>query len=310
MAENGTTHNGQVRIGPHKIMGELPHKIQQVRHGFTADLHGRMAGIEQNAVFIIIHIGGILQKPVFAQQRNRDQAMVTPGRLGNRTDKAFVLPAQRAFRITAALLQTGRRNGFRVFFRLAQVNGNDDFAVGGHTRPFFILGYPVHPDIVGTTAQIIIIIGGLFRIGFVQFTELLHHFRRPGHQAVHDFGVEQVAVYRRIIFPQPLFAGPIQHGLQDFSRIFQPFLRRLFRFIIGDMQQGNQPVGCIHPVFFSEQPPLHAVLYQSCDFTVHIHVKVPLMHVFPRFPQQFYRYGRRVQPPVPWKADTPGCPAQ
>ena len=73
------------------IGGDYWHPFEVVRRGLAGlpgaefDLsliHICMAGIEQNAVFIIIHIGGILQKPVFAQQRNRDQAMVTPGRLG------------------------------------------------------------------------------------------------------------------------------------------------------------------------------------------------------------------------------------
>ena len=57
MGQDGAAHDGQVRIGTHKVMREHRHKIKELPEGRPVDLHGRMRRIQDDAVLVVIHIG-------------------------------------------------------------------------------------------------------------------------------------------------------------------------------------------------------------------------------------------------------------
>ena len=57
MAQDGAAHNGQVRIGAHKIVGEQHYKIQQLIEGGPINFHRHVPAVEDDAVLIVIDIG-------------------------------------------------------------------------------------------------------------------------------------------------------------------------------------------------------------------------------------------------------------
>ena len=66
VGKNGTADNGKVRVGAQEIVGEPLHKIKQLHKRIPVDLHRRMGAVENDAVLIIINIGGILESPVLS----------------------------------------------------------------------------------------------------------------------------------------------------------------------------------------------------------------------------------------------------
>ena len=63
VGQYAAAHNGQVRVRPKEIVGELLHKGKQlIKHSPVND-HGRVPGVHDDAVLIIINVGRILEAP-------------------------------------------------------------------------------------------------------------------------------------------------------------------------------------------------------------------------------------------------------
>ena len=118
MAQNGAAHNGQIRVGTHEVVGELLDKVQELAEGGAVDLHGDMLPVEDDAVLIIVHIGGVLEEPVLAVNGDGDQAVVLPGGMVHPAGVALIFPAQQALGIAALGRGARRRNGLGVLLRL------------------------------------------------------------------------------------------------------------------------------------------------------------------------------------------------
>ena len=60
VGQDGAAHDGQVRVGAHEVVGELPHKVQQLGKAGPVDLHGDVLPVQADAVLVVVHIGGVL----------------------------------------------------------------------------------------------------------------------------------------------------------------------------------------------------------------------------------------------------------
>ena len=99
-------------------MGKYGDEVQQLFKGCPVDLHGRVAGIEGNAVLIVIDIGRILQKPILPRDFQRDNPMILPGRVVHPTGIALIFHTQQTLGIAGLGRVLRCRNGLGVLFRL------------------------------------------------------------------------------------------------------------------------------------------------------------------------------------------------
>ena len=60
---------GRSRVGAHKVVGQKGDEFQQPGDGLAADLHGPVLMAEDDAVLVVVDIGGVLQEPGLAVQR-------------------------------------------------------------------------------------------------------------------------------------------------------------------------------------------------------------------------------------------------
>ena len=264
MGQDGTAHDGQVGIGAHKVMGQQGDKLQQPGNGLAAHLHGPVLTAQYDAVLVVIHIRGILQKPGLVPQGERDQPVVAPGSLVGAAQIALVLPAQGALGIAGLGGVFGGGNGFGVFLRFGQVDGDDQIPILRGGGPQLVLFDAVHPDVVGGAAQAVIVIGGGLFVLLIQLVELAHHFRGPGHQAVHQLGVELIPGILGIRVDNALLGGTLAQDFQGLHRGVELFLHRL-GIVLPQAQQGQHPVGGVGLVFRGNQAPLQAILDQTAN---------------------------------------------
>ena len=203
VAQNRAAHNGQVRIGANKIMGELVHKAQQLLKGRPLDLHGSVPGIEGNAMLIIIDVGRVLQEPGGIVDGNGDDAVVLPGRMIHPTGVALVLGAKLTLWIAGLGGQLGSGDGLGVLFRLGQVNGNVQGAVVALVDPLHVPGNAVRPDVIGVQAQLIEPVRGPPGAFAVETAEGAADLMGEGGQLAHKLRVEQVPGHHVILAQAP-----------------------------------------------------------------------------------------------------------
>ena len=99
VGQNRSPHDGQIGVGAHKIMGELPHKVQQLGKTGPVDPHRHMLPVEADAVLIVVDIGGVLQEPGTAVDGNGNHAVVAAGGVVDPSRIALILGAELAPRI-------------------------------------------------------------------------------------------------------------------------------------------------------------------------------------------------------------------
>ena len=100
MGKDGATHYGQIRIGANKIMGQYADKGKELFKGGLVYHHGGVLLIENYAVFIVVHIGRILECPVPAAYLHGDDPVGGSCRVIHTSCISYVLNAQLAFGIT------------------------------------------------------------------------------------------------------------------------------------------------------------------------------------------------------------------
>ena len=209
VGQNGAAHDGKIRVGAQEIVGEQLHEVKQLHEGILLDLHRRVLAVEHDAVLVVIHVGRILETPGAVVDRDRDDAVVVPGRMVGAPGVALVLPAEETFGIAALLRQLGGGDGLGVLLRLRQIDRDIQVAVLGGRHPLHILHDAVAPDVVGVLAQLVIVGCGRLRGGLIFLPELLYHLAGPGHQTVHKPGVKQIPVNDAVL-DDALPAGIVQ----------------------------------------------------------------------------------------------------
>ena len=196
--------------------------------------HRYMLRIKYDAMLIVIYIRRILESPLAAIDGHRNDTVVLTGRMVHTACITLIFTAQQAFRITGLLCQLCCGDGFGILLGLGQVDGNIQIAIFGGSYPFHILADTIAADIIGISAQFIIIVGScLRRYLLVQLMKMTDHFTGSGHQQSHDLRIEKVTVYHTVLLENAFFISVIQHALQN---LFQFILTHghivaLFQFI-------------------------------------------------------------------------------
>jgi len=129
-------------------MGEHGHKVQEFFKSRLVDDHGSMLGVEHDAVFVVVHIGAVLQEPLAVCDGQRDDSVVLPGRMIHPAGRTFVFRAQKTLGIAGLGCVLCCRNGLGVLLRLTEVDGNIQVTVLSRGLPTHILLDAVAADIV------------------------------------------------------------------------------------------------------------------------------------------------------------------
>ena len=240
VTQNGAAHNGQIGIGAYKVVGEHPDKVQQLLEGGLVNLHGDVLRIEDNAVLVVVHIGGVLQAPVRAADLNRDNPVVCPGRVVHPSGVALVLPAQLALGIGGLGGIFCRSNGLGVLLRLAEVDGDVHFPVLAGIFPAHILGDAVAADVVGVAAELVIPVRSSLRALGILLPEGTDDFPGHGGHCAHDPGVKDIPGGDAVV-AQAICHGVVQHPGQNFLQILR--LRLIRDGVVLLVQNVQQPVG-------------------------------------------------------------------
>ncbi len=160
VAEDRPPHNGQVGIAPHKIVGELGDKIQLLAEGGRINFHGDMGPVKEDAVLVVVDIGGILEEPILAVDGHRDDPQVLAGGVVHPAGVPLVFPAELALGVAALGGLFGGGDGAGVLFRLGKVDGDVQIPVlrGGH--PLAVAGDALPADVVYILAEGVVPVGG------------------------------------------------------------------------------------------------------------------------------------------------------
>ena len=192
MGQDAAADDGQVSIGADEVVRELGHKVQQLFNGCLIDDHRGVLGVEYDAVLGIVHIGAVLQVPVFSCKLHGNDPVILPGRMIHSTGIALVFYAQQALGIVGLGSCLCGSDGLGILFRLAQVDGDIQIAILSRSLPAHILLDTVAADVVGVLAEAVVPFGSFLRALFVQSSELAANFSGQRSQDAHQLGVEQV----------------------------------------------------------------------------------------------------------------------
>ena len=194
VAQDAATHDGQISVAAHKVVGEQAHKIQQLAEGCTLDLHGGVLVVEHDAVLVIVNVGAVLQVPRAVVDGQRDDAVVLTRGVVHTACVALVLHAQLALGVSALGCKLCGGNGLGVLFRLGQVDGNIQIAVLGLGHPLQVALDAVAADVVGVLTELVKPVGGGLRtFVLVPLLKVCAHDAGARGQHAHQLGVEQVA---------------------------------------------------------------------------------------------------------------------
>ena len=258
VAQDRAAHDGQIRVGPRRIVGELAHEIQKLHKGVLVDLHRDMLFIEDNAVLIVIYVGRILQEILLSVQADGDNPVVLPGRMAEMARVALVFPAQQAAGIAAFFRLARLRDVPGILLRLGQVDGDVDGAVLGVRHPFLILRDTVPADIVGRLAEGVVIVGGVLGRYLVLLPEAQLHLGGKRRQNAHDLRVKEVLRRDRVILQDLMLHRVIQHIVQDLVHRAFP-RRRLLLLILVQPKESEQLVGQADLVRRIHQAVFHSI---------------------------------------------------
>ena len=182
-------------------------------------------------MFIIIHVRRVLEPPSAAVYGHRDNPVILSGRMVDPSCITFILHAQKAFGITALLRIFGCRNGFRIFLRLGEIDGDIQISILGRRNPFLILFDTVTSDIIRILTQLVEIIGSQLGIFLIFILKLPDHFARSRHQHTHNLCVKKIPVYHAILRKDTLLIGIIQHLFKNPLQVIRGYLYTLIIFI-------------------------------------------------------------------------------
>ena len=196
-------------------MREQLHKIKQLYKGVVFDFHGNMLGIENNAVFIIVNIRGVLEAPLTAVDGDRNNPVVLSCGMVYASCIAFIFHTQLAFGVSALFCVFGGCNRLGILLRLGQVDGDIQISVLCMGNPFLVTAYAVTSDIVCILAEFVKILRCSFRgLGIVSI-EFSNNFTGTRHKHAHDFCIEQIPVYNAVVFKKSVLCRVVKHILKN-----------------------------------------------------------------------------------------------
>ena len=240
MAQNGAAHDGQVRVGAHKVVGELLDEIQELAEGGAVDLHGHVRSVEDDAVLVVVDIGAVLEEPVLAVNGDGDDAVVLPGGVVHTARVALVLPAELALGIAALGRRLGGGDGPGVLLRFGEVDSDIQVAVGRGSHPLHVLCDAVAENVIGVLAELIVPVCGGLRGFLIPGPERPDDLGGPGRQAAHQLGVKEVPA-GGVILDTAVLHSPVQ---KVFQNLFQGAVLRSVRlFPVVQLQSLQQAVG-------------------------------------------------------------------
>ena len=184
---------------------------------------------------------------------------------------ALVLPAEGALGVAGLGGVPGGGDGLGVLFGLTEIDGDDQVPVLRGGGPHLVLLHPVHPDVVGGPAQVVVVIGGGLFVLLIPAVKFPRHLGGPGHHAVHHFRVQLVPGVPGVRVQQALPRGPVADPLQGLRRVGELLLHRLGGKLPGP-QQGQHPVGAVREVLLLQQALLQAVVQKPADLQTQIDV--------------------------------------
>ena len=193
-------------------MREERDEIEQAAEGRAVDFHRTVLGAERDAVLVIVDIGGILQKPVLARERDRDQAVVFARGIIGAAGIALGLAAELALGIAGGLGAARRGDRARVLLGLGEVDRDVKLAVFGLGLPLAVLRDAVAADIVAVAAESIIPVGRSLGILGVKRAETSDHLGGTRRQYAHEARVQQVAA-RDAAVDDAARRGVVEDGL-------------------------------------------------------------------------------------------------
>ena len=254
--------DGQVRVRADEVVRELPHEVQQLAEAGLVYLHGRVDAVEDDAVFVIIHIGRILHEPGRIVYRDGDYPVVLPCGVVDAAGVALVFGAELAARIVRGGQVPRRSDGARVLFRLREVYGDVELAVVRGGFPLDVLGDAVAADVVGVLAELIVPVRGLFRALRVETAELLDDLCGPRRQGAHEPRIEQVPVDDGIHLQHAPGVRVVHELVQHGGKVY---LSQLALFVLAavqpqDIQNGIEGPG---PLRGLDEPLPDAIFHQG-----------------------------------------------
>ena len=232
VGQDGAAHDGQIGVGTYEVVGELPHKVQQLGETGPVNLHGHMLAVQANAVLVVVDIGGVLQKPGGAVNGDGDNAMILPGRVVDPACVPLVLGAQLAPGVGGSRKIPGCGDGFGVLLWFGEIDGNVQFPILGGGLPLHVAGDAVPADVVGVLAEGVVPVGGRLGGVVVHGLKLLNDIGGAGREAAHQLGVEQVAVNNGIFRQHTPGMGVVQQLLQDGGQLDGLLVPGVLRFCI------------------------------------------------------------------------------
>ena len=267
--EDGSADDRQICIRAEEIVREDRHEVQEILEALARDLHWHVLAIQDNAMFIIIRVRGILQEPTVCGEAQRDQAVRLARRMARMAGIAFVLAAEQAFRVARRRRELCLGDVTRVLLRLREVDRDVEVTVLRRRLPDDVLVDAVLADVVRRDAHLVELIRRGLRAARVVAAEAAHNLRRSRHHAVHDARVEEIAVFRRIL-DESLLGSIVEHILENRHRCRQFLVDelRLERVYLEDVEQA---VGCIVVVILIDQHVLLGKIQQAVDFRIDGH---------------------------------------
>ncbi len=184
--------NGDVRVGSQGVVRELIRKIRQVLESIVVHPHGDVLFVEDDAVFVVVDVRGILHVVSAAAEIQGDDAQILSGRVICMACKSHILLAQQTSRISRGLLTAGGCDFPRIFFRLRQVDGDLHGAVLRVSLELDVFVRPVLVDVVGADGQVVEPVGGPGGVLCIQGLEPPDDLPWTGHDDVHDPGIQQI----------------------------------------------------------------------------------------------------------------------
>ena len=121
VAQNRPAYNRQIGVGAEEIVREERDEIQQFAESRAVDFHWRVLAVKRDAVFVIIDIRRVLKVPLRMVDRDRNDTVILPRGGIQMSSIAFILAAERAFRIRAFLALRAAAIAFGSFSGLERL---------------------------------------------------------------------------------------------------------------------------------------------------------------------------------------------
>ena len=230
-------------------MGHLTYKVKQLFEGAAADLHGGVLAVEDDAVLLIIGVGGILHIPILTSQFDGHNTVILAGREIAASAVSGIFHAKHALRIAHAgrILKLG--DLLRIFFRLGEVDSDLELPCRAVSKIPHVLRNGIYFDIVAGAAHLVETISRLFGIatGNILQESFANCFgcRR---QQTHDASRKQITGIAHVLDQALLYSQVAKPSQESGCRCRHNCRDRRFPFRSLQIHHIKQKIAIIRPV--------------------------------------------------------------